>query len=186
MNDKKELRCYFRNIRNNISLRTDKTKIITDRLINSKLFKSCYEVFLYFPSGSEVSTFEISKAARLYGKRIAYPRCIDKEGNMEFYFVSSESDLLVGMYGIREPDPSYSTLAKPTADSIVIVPALAFDTDGYRLGYGKGYYDRYLSVNYCKTVGIAFDECVCDRLPRNIYDHKVNCLITDKAEYYID
>ena len=183
---KKELRSRYRSVRDNVDNRELKSDIIARTVIDSELFIKSKEVFLYSASGSEIFTNKISDAARSLGKRIAYPKCIDRDGEMEFYFVNSLDDLCVGMYGIFEPDCSESEIAVLSSESLIIVPALAYDLYGYRLGYGKGYYDRYLSRCSCKSVGIAFDECVCKELPHGIYDCKINCLITDKSIYYFD
>lgn len=183
---KKELRSRYRAVRDNVYDRELKSDIITSAVIENEFFVNSKEVFLYSPSGSEVFTNKISDAAHRLGKRIAYPRCIDRDGEMEFYFVDSHLSLCEGMYGIYEPCSNESKIAVPSSESLIIVPALTYDLYGYRLGYGKGYYDRYLSRYPCKTVGIAFDECVCKELPHGIYDCKINCLITDKSIYYFD
>lgn len=183
---KKELRNKFRAVRDEISDRGLKSDVIARKLLNNELFKACSDVFLYFSSGTEVSTTEIFKSARDLGKRVAYPKCIDADGNMEFYYVDSIEDLHEGMYGIFEPYFNAERKATPSADSLVVVPGLAFDKCGYRLGYGKGYYDRYLSEYSCTALGIAFEECVCCELPYGIYDIKIDCLITDEEEYYFN
>lgn len=183
---KKELRSEYKALRNSINDRNVKSVVISDRVINSNFFEICSEIFLYYPLGSEVSTFELLKAAVKCGKRVAYPKCNDSNGNMDFYYVTAIEEMTEGMFGIFEPDPSVSEVAVPTSDSLMIVPALAFDMQGYRLGYGKGYYDRYLFNKSCKTIGIAFDDCVFAELPHNIYDCRVDCLITDKSVYFFD
>lgn len=183
---KKDLRCKYKAVRSNIADRDLKTDIIVKMVIDCSLFKNSAEVFLYFPSGTETSTFKIFEAAVESGKKTAFPKCIDSDGKMEFYYVRTIEEMTVGMYGIYEPDTSVCPRAVPSAESLIIVPALAFDTRGYRLGYGKGYYDRYLAENLCSSIGIAYSECVCNELPSDIYDRKINCLITDRSVYYFD
>ena len=183
---KKDLRNKYRAIRGEILLREEKTCAIEKKLFSNKLFRNCTDVFLYCSSGSEVSTTQIGKTALSLGKKVAYPKCTDSDGNMEFYYVNSADELREGMYGIYEPVPCDKSKATPSAESLVIVPALAFDENGYRLGYGKGYYDRYLALYSCKTLGIAFNECLCGALPHGAHDYKVDCIITDKVEYYFN
>lgn len=184
--NKTELRKKYKTIRVEVEDRDAKSHIIASKLFNLDMFKSCGDIFLYYNYGTEVSTAEILKESLHLGKKVAYPKCADKDGNMEFYYIDSVSELYEGMYGIYEPEYSVSKTAIPSDDSLIIVPGLAFDMYGYRLGYGKGYYDRYLSLYPCKTVGISFSECLCKKLPHSDYDFKINCLITDEKEYYFD
>ena len=183
---KKELRSKYKVIRSEITQRDDKSDLISDSLLNSSLFLNSTDVFLYFSAGTEVSTLKVFEAAVKSGKRVAFPKCVDSNGNMDFYYVASIDELKEGMFGIFEPDASVAHKAVPSTESVVIVPALAFDIRGYRLGYGKGYYDRFLNKHSCKSIGIAFDECVCSELPYDVYDKKINCLITDRSIYYFD
>ena len=183
---KTELRKKYKAVRSAVEEREAKSQIIASALFHTELFKSCSDIFLYSNSGTEVSTAEILKESLSLGKKVAYPKCTDKDGNMEFYYINSVSELCEGMYGIYEPESYKELKAVPSCESLIVVPGLAFDTYGYRLGYGKGYYDRYLSLYPCKAVGIAFSECFCKELPHGIYDFKINCLITDKKEYYFD
>ena len=112
---KKELRSRYRSVRDNVDNRELKSDIIARTVIDSELFIKSKEVFIYSASGSEVFTKEISDTARRLGKRIAYPKCIDRDGEMEFYFVDSLDDLSLGMYGIFEPDCSESEIAVPSS-----------------------------------------------------------------------
>jgi len=180
---KKELRRNYKDIRSTVTEREKKAEKILTALSECNVFVNSTHIFLYFALGSEVPTTEIAKTALSQGKRIAFPKCTDQNGNMEFFYVTSPDELNSGMYGIYEPDSFRCEKAIPDADSLVLVPALAFDKNGYRLGYGKGYYDRYLNANSCYAVGIAFEECVCDNLPHDNFDCKVNCLVTDKTIY---
>ncbi len=183
---KYELRIEYRNIRNKIKSRENKSELISRNLIKSDIFANCKEIFLYFPIGSEVATQIIFDESVKIGKKVAFPKCLDSNGNMKFYYVNSFNELNEGMYGISEPISSVVREATPASDSLVIVPALAFDIEGFRLGYGKGYYDKYLAGYPCKTAGLAFDECVCHKLPHEIYDKRIDCLFTDKEIYCFD
>lgn len=180
---KKELRKKYKSIRSDVSEPSLKNDKITRKLLESDIFQRYNKIFLYYPSGTEVSTVQIAENALTVGKKVAFPRCIDRSGNMEFRFVNSLEHLSEGMYGLIEPDVAKSEAAVPDNDTLIIVPGLAFDIMGHRLGYGGGYYDRYLSDYKCYTVGLAYSECVCDSLPTTIYDVKINCLISDNNTY---
>lgn len=182
---KKELRKQYKSIRDSVADRLRKEKLISDAFLNTDEYLNAKTLFIYSSHGSEVSTVDIAVAARKDGKRLAYPLCTDPDGNMLFYLVSSDSSLKEGMYGIKEPDTSVCDLIYPDNDTVMLVPALAFDKKGYRLGYGKGYYDRYISQYKCITVGLAFDECIRESLPTDEFDKNVNTLISDKKKYII-
>lgn len=183
---KKELRKKYREIRASVVGASLKNAEITRRFTESDIFRQYGTIFLYYPSGSEASTVEIAEKALGLGKRVAFTRCIDRNGNMEFRFVSSLSDLSVGMFGLMEPDISKTVTAIPDDDTLIVVPALAFDKQGYRLGYGGGYYDRYLSRYKCHSAGLSFSECICDSLPVTTYDVKINCIFSDNNIYFFN
>ena len=180
--NKSELRKKFRAVRNSVSDRDFLSDKIAENLFDSDLYKNADAVFCYWAVDSEVQTKSIIKKALADQKKVALPKCTDKNGNMTFYYINSLSDLIEGMYGIMEP-PECFAADVGNENSICIVPALAFDSEGYRLGYGKGYYDRFLSIFSGISIGVCFQECLTQALPRNEFDKKVNYIITDKNIY---
>ncbi len=181
--DKTKLRIRYREIRKCVTSRKEKESRISDLLLESDFYKSSSSVFLYSACGSEISTDLIFRQALKDGKKVAFPYCKDKEGDMEFYFVSHPQNLKSGTFGIKEPIINESRKAYHDEKSICIVPALCFDRKGGRLGYGKGYYDRFLNGFKGYSVGICFEECITDSLMLDEHDKKVNCLISDKKIY---
>ena len=101
---------------------------------------------------------------------------------MYFHNVSQLSDMKPGKFGLTEPVPSAS-LYVPMVRDICIVPALSYDREGYRLGYGGGYYDRFLSSFPGIKIGICYSENIEKRLPRGRYDVCVDMLLTEKGIY---
>ena len=101
---------------------------------------------------------------------------------MDFFLVEDENDLVEGMYGIKAPKKRCAHL-DATEKCLCVVPGLAFDCKGYRIGYGKGYYDRYLAAFPGVSVGLCFEELRRDSIPVKPHDIKVNYLITDKMIY---
>ncbi len=180
---KTTLRVKYREIRKSITDRRQKENSIAECFLKSELYKSCSSLFLYSAVGSEVDIGSIFKKALSDGKKVAFPLCTDREGSMEFYFVSDGSQLKSGMYGIKEPFKERCVPAESDCASVCIVPGLSFDKSGARLGYGKGYYDRFLEKYKGISVGICFEECVCEALLLNEHDKRVNYLITDKRIY---
>ena len=96
---------------------------------------------------------------------------------MKFHRITALSELKPGKYGILEPDNT--DICEPE-QGLMIMPGLAFDKNGFRLGYGGGYYDRYIDGFIGKTIGITFHECYTDRLPAFETDKTVNSVITEK------
>jgi 5-formyltetrahydrofolate cyclo-ligase len=102
---------------------------------------------------------------------------LDNDGNMIAVKITSIDDLEKGMYGILEPKNPLP-FPKEKID-LVIVPGVAFSTDGYRLGYGKGYYDRFLSTFKGRSLVAIHSSLVCERLPRLDTDIPIKTLITE-------
>ena len=103
----------------------------------------------------------------------------DFNGNMDFYYIESLSELSLGSYEIREPDPEKSEKVKDFSNCVCLVPALAYDKNGYRLGYGKGYYDRFIKKFIIISVGLCYNEFLSDGLPVEKHDEAVDCIATE-------
>lgn len=132
----------------------------------------------YFATGSEVRTALVIDSAKKLCKIVALPRV---EGDMiAFYEFASESDLVKGRFGIMEPRP----LSPVRRLDLVIVPGIAFDASGCRIGYGKGYYDRFLSRHASFSMGLAYSFQVVDELPKGRLDRKLDALATEEGIRY--
>ena len=131
----------------------------------------------------EIDVMPIFFAAIADGKRVAFPRC-EADRSMTFYYVKTESELESGAYGIREPRRELETVAKDAFnESICIVPGLVFDREGYRVGYGGGYYDRFLAKYTGTTVAPVRDGFLYDgKLPKDKFDVNVQWIIRRKNE----
>ena len=102
---------------------------------------------------------------------------------MEARIVKSLSELKPAVLGIPAP-PDASPAIAPQDLDLIIVPALAFDADGYRLGYGGGYYDRFLRGVSAFTIGLARERLFVEKLPRELHDVAVKCVVTEKEVRY--
>lgn len=176
---KKQLREIYKNKRR-LMLPQEKTALddaVADRFLNSDMYKQCDELLVYVSLGIEVGTHSIISRA-LKEKKVFCPKCYSEANVMEFYRINSFDDLSPGAYGILEPsagEPFYSF----SDTSLCIVPALSYDKNGYRLGFGKGYYDRFLSgFNGIKT-GLCYENSLCDVLPADDYDVFVDNIVTE-------
>lgn len=182
--NKTELRKKYRSVRAQVKNRDSLSEKICDLTLGSDIYARADTVLCYWPVASEVNTGRIILKALNDKKKVALPKCTDKNGNMTFYYINSLSDLKEGMYGIMEPQEC-NKAEFFSEDSVCIVPGLSFDKAGYRLGYGKGYYDRFLSCFCGKSIGVCFEDCLSTNLPVNEFDKKVDFIITDKTIYTI-
>ena len=171
-----ESKLYRNELSSNEKAELDSKK--SDRLFNTWQYKSCEVLLTYVSTEIEVDTREIISRALADGKRVAVPRCIDNTRLMDFYFIKDFDDLESGYMGVLEPIPEKCEKMTDFSEGLCIVPALMFDLYGYRLGYGKGYYDRFLS-NFCgETLGICYNRCVREKLPHGKFDKCVERIIT--------
>ena len=171
MQVKNELRKKYKEIRKNVENRNEKNALINDFLCNSDCFKNCDTVLFYAALSDEVNLdFSIKYA-------------IDNNGKMQYYYIDSLNDIEIASFGVREPDVNKCKKVDDFSKSICIVPAIAYDKFGYRLGYGKGYYDRFLSAYHGICIGVQYDELVCDKLFIYKYDVPVDYIITQNGVF---
>ncbi len=156
-----------------LSLRDEspEKELFLSHLESFEEFKNAQTVFCYVSAGSEVKTHSFIKEV-LKTKRVLVPYCIDKNGTMIAVEIKSLDELEEGFFGILSPK-NPAEFPKTEID-FAIVPAVAFDKDGYRLGYGKGYYDRFLSDITPYKLGICAKELFCEKLPHDEFDVKMN------------
>ena len=179
---KTELRQKFKNFR--ISLDND-TKSSHDnaiygRILSLRQYRISPLILTYVSTSIEVDTIHLIEHSLLLGKKVAVPRCVPNTRNMEFYLIKSINDLEPGTFGVLEPIIENCTKIEQFDGSLCIVPGLGFDSNGYRIGYGKGYYDRFLNNYDGLTIGICYYNCVKWTLPHGRFDKRVDLLITER------
>ena len=153
--------------------REKKSRIILRKLFRSAVFKKAKKVMFYIAFAGEVNTVEMIKAAQKLGKIIAVPVC-KRNRAIEPYLLGRGSRLVKGPYGIAEPATKE---AINLADlDLVVVPGIAFDRGGNRLGRGKGYYDRFLKKIPARTasIGLAFGFQILPTVPATQHDISVD------------
>lgn len=182
MKSKTELRSEFKAIRSQIQRKDELSEIICKTFLETPFYKKCEILLCYYAVGSEVQCKAIIEAALFDGKKVALPVCLNDNGDMKFYYINAVDDLRDGMYSIPIPTGNRSVECLNETD-VCIVPALSFDKQGARLGYGKGYYDRFLAGNNLVSVGVCFQKCLVERLPTEENDETVQFLITEKRIY---
>ena len=177
-----ELRKKYRGIREKTP--QDKRDIMDRRIKRRFLVLDRYEkspiIFTYVSKKIEVDTYRIIQEAWEDKKLVAVPKCNASNKSMDFYIIKTIDDLEKGMFGVYEPIESRCELVTDLARGVCIVPGFCFDSHGYRLGYGHGYYDRFLTRFKGTTVGLCYSNCMNYKLPHGKYDKVVDILVTDK------
>lgn len=179
---KKNLRAQYRRSRESMDPRekAGMDSAILGRMLSVREYVDCRFLLTYVGKQIEVDTIGLIRAALAQGKRVGVPLCRPEVCGMEFYEIRSTDSLREGTYGVLEPEPSPGGPILQGHGELCVVPGLSFDPQGYRLGYGKGYYDRFLADYAGITVGLCYSDCVCRNLPHGFYDRPVDILITDK------
>ncbi len=160
-------------------LKASYDKKICNKLLNLWAVRETSAVLTYVSTDIEVDTRAFIEAVLALNKTVAVPRCGNAPGEMSFYIIKSFNDLESGAFGVLEPKCDCPEFTE-TESGVCIVPAFSFDEEGYRLGYGKGYYDRFLSRYGGKKIGICYDCDVCEKLYHGRFDRAVDMIITPK------
>ena len=190
--DKSALRRRYKDLRDGLTQaeRTAAEAAIYESLFSLPAWREASVVCGYISVRGELNTTPILRRAIFEGKTVALPVTVTdaSEGKMIFRFLpDGDFDLLTpARFGIPEPDGACPELSLPDfSHALILVPALAYDGEGYRLGYGGGYYDRFLQelieANIpVTTVGLAFSACVTEILPRNPHDIPVQIILDER------
>lgn len=143
------------------------------------------DLFAYFPCNHETDTREFLGGYLSENKRTALPRVGSDGYSMDFYYIHSMEDIEAGYKGIFEPKKD-CVKADSSQSGIILVPGVGFDRQGNRVGYGKGFYDRYLGKHqFQKMIGIGFEFQIFDRIEYEENDIRLDAVITEKQIYEI-
>lgn len=154
-------------------------KAISDKITSSDYFANAEQVLVFSSTDDEFDTSYIVEYCKLESKQLFYPLCTDRNGNMTFLRVDSPDDLVSGMYGIKEPKSTCEKYVQQKND-LVIVPCLSADRQKKRIGYGKGYYDRFLKDFNGVSISPCYNAMLEDEIPTDKYDMQINIIVTDK------
>lgn len=149
---------------------------IYQNLMEQISLKQYEEIYIYVSFHQEVETTAIIDTLLQQRIKVAVPKIIDRK--MDFYYIKDRNQLEIGFYGILEPN---TDVVADGDNILMIMPGLVFDYSGNRIGYGAGYYDRYLHLHKDKRIykiALAYDFQVIDRFDTDKYDVKVDGLIT--------
>lgn len=183
MEKKESLRNIIKQQRDKLSKELVKkdSKLICDKLLELKKYDS---FLVYSAINNEVDLVYFANEAVLAGKKIAYPRVNGSQ--MDFYLINSLADLSEGYFHIKEPTESCPVFY-PNRNTLCLVPGLVFSEQGDRIGYGKGFYDKYFNrYSDIAKIGVAFDFQICPKWEPDSFDVSMDALITEKREVFIN
>ncbi len=184
-NDKNIIRNEMKKQRSTLSVNRIMmhSAIITKKLFDLDEYKESEVVLPYVSFSSEVDTHVLINEALKSGKKIAVPKVVSKD-QMKFYFIKSFSDLKPGAFGILEPITTDEFVPEHSIKSVVLLPGLAFDDKLNRIGYGGGFYDKYLSkYPYIYRIMLAYELEKTELLPCDELDIKPDVIITELNIY---
>lgn len=184
METKQDIRKRIMCVRENLTEKERETgsEKITEQVVSHPLFVQAEEIWCYVSFGTEVDTKQILSAAWNTGKRIAVPKVTGRR-SMEFYYIESLEDLTTGAFGILEPKKGkqQADCCLEKSELFLLVPGVAFDPVGRRIGYGGGFYDTYLQkAGGCHTFGLAFEAQMTEQIPSEAHDIRMEYIITEK------
>ena len=179
---KATLREQYKTLRRELppEIKAQRDRQIAGRVAALWQYKRCRQLLTYVSTPIEVDTLEIIRRALADGKRGAVPRCVPGTRDMEFYWINGVEELEPGTFGVLEPRPDPKRKVTDFSNGLCLVPALCYDWRGYRLGYGKGYYDRFLAGFGGHMIGVCYSDCIRRKLPHGRFDRPVELLVTDR------
>ncbi len=188
--NKQQLRQYFKQIRRQLSAEqvNNCSSHIAKQLFASLFWQQSHTVMLYLSFQNEVATRAIYERGWQESKTMLLPICAPSGGVMEMSVLSSFDALVPNRYGINELPASLQQIISPENIDLCIIPGIAFDHHGNRLGFGAGYYDRYLPrVNpSAKRIALAYEcQLYHGTLPTDAYDLPMQYILTEKEMYQV-
>lgn len=188
MQDKDAIRKQMVALRNTLpeAERQKSSHHIMERFFALEAVQAATTIALFLAFGSEVDTWLLLERGVRLGKWVVAPVCLPATKELAFYPITSKDEAALGHWGILEP-PRIGEAVSPSCLDVVVVPGLAFDQRGGRLGYGGGYYDRFLpKANSACKVGVCFDAQLIEAVPSAPHDVPVDVVITEKRAIWRD
>lgn len=144
-------------------------------------FARARTLLLYASKPDEVPTHALIARLLAAGRRVVLPVANKKDCSLSLSYLSSPDDLAPGPFGVPEPVPLKRIPCPPAEIEAAIIPGLAFDLHGHRLGHGLGYYDRFLPSLSCPLIGVAYDAQIsATALPHEPHDHPMDFVVSEK------
>lgn len=179
MESKASLRSRMRQMRRNMEPEHHQklSEEACQRVLASALWQGAKSVLLYAPLGAELNVNPLLDEGWRQGKRVILPKCRENPRGLDFYEVKGRYELKPGVWNIWEPDETLCRVVDAADIDLALIPVVAMDEGGLRLGNGYGYYDRVMDTLSC-TVLIGFDEQRVAKLPREPHDRGASWMVT--------
>ena len=176
-----ELREQCKNFRKNMDLfeKAQMDSDIAERVRKLYQYRTAKVIMVFVSTKIEIDTFKIIENAFQDEKLVAVPRCIPETRQMEFHFISSIDQLSPGSFSVLEP-PAFYPIVTDFSNALMLVPGFMFDAFGFRLGYGKGYYDRFMSRFNGAAVGMCYSCEFKRHMYHGRYDRAVDTVVSEK------
>lgn len=160
------------------------SKAVVQRVLQEPYIIEANTIGITISNQPEVDTIHLIEELWQLGKKVAVPKCHPKTREMTFYAIESFAQLETVYMHLREPIPERCELVDANEMDIILVPGVVFDRLGYRIGYGGGYYDRYV-LNYKKgkLMSLLFDEQIVNRVPTEEHDCPVDIIVTPTERF---
>lgn len=188
LESKKEKRIIYKRKRK-LLLPSEKLRLdnkVIENFLNLNEYKQSQNILVYISKETEIYTGSIIERALQDKKKVAAPRCANMAGGMEFYYIKGVEDLEKGCFEIFEPIIHKCVKVSDFNSCLCVVPGLSFDRNGYRLGYGKGFYDRFLKRFNGVSVGLCYKDNIEENLPTDRFDEKVDIVVTNETVILIN
>ena len=155
--------------------------VMLESLLNWEVFKNAGVIHIFISKPDEPDTRPIIEHCWSSRKKIAVPVVLPDTFDLFHSEIKSFDDLVYGMHGTQEPSPERRIKINPESFDLVIVPGVAFDRQGGRLGHGKGYYDRFLELTSAFRLGLTFDCQLLETVPTELHDVPMNAILSESG-----
>lgn len=157
---------------------------IVARLFNTEVFQKANNIFIYHGVNRELDTSQIISEAFKQGKQVALPR-VHGKGDMRAHYYRHGNQLTVSSFGIPEPLPESPEMVPKDID-LIIMPCVTCNEFGHRLGYGGGFYDRFLTKTHATTILPYFEKLLFSDIPMRDHDQLMDIILTEHSVYQIN
>ncbi len=155
--------------------------LMLEALLKWNVFDQARVIHIFISNPDEPSTKPIIKHCWNSGKKVAVPIVLPNTFELVHSEIKSFDNLIFGRYGIQEPSIESRAIMTPDMFDLVIVPGVAFDRKGARLGHGKGYYDRFLRLTSAYFLALAFDCQLIESVPTELHDIPMNAILSESG-----
>ena len=161
-------------------------ELIFENLVGTREYSAARVIMTYVSVNGELDTRKLIEKALSDKKAVAVPKCVKGTRLMDFYVIKSLDDMDKGAFSLLEPNEQKCKKLCLSDGVLMIVPGFCFDENGFRVGYGGGYYDRFLCGKKIPTAGLCFESCFIESIPKDNFDIPTDIVITERGVYHIN